>query len=94
MSGKPVCKGCLYMKLTGRAKVTGNNWHIGGPRGECMCQHPEARETFNRVCPRSPRMAAFIGYTKPGEKLPAIKTSPKWCPLREENREEQKHEHD
>jgi len=28
-------------------------------------------------------MAAFIGFTKPGEEYPNIKTSPRWCPLRE-----------
>lgn len=36
----------------------------------------------------SPRMAAFIGYTPPGETKPAIKTSPTWCPMRPGNKEE------
>nr|DAI03627.1 MAG TPA: hypothetical protein [Caudoviricetes sp.] len=49
-----------------------------------MCEHPKAVETFERVCPHSPRMAAFIAFTKPGGELPAIKTSPRWCPLRED----------
>lgn len=49
-----------------------------------------AFETFNRVCPRSSRLAAFIGYTPPGERKPAIKTSPKWCPMRPENQKEEK----
>lgn len=26
-----------------------------------------------------------IGFTKPGGKTPVIKTSPRWCPLREGN---------
>lgn len=79
----PVCRQCEHMELTGRARITGNS-RPEGPRGDSMCKHPKAVETFERVCPHSPRMAAFIGFTKPGGKLPAIKTSPRWCPLREE----------
>lgn len=45
-----------------------------------------------RVCPRSPRMAGFIDFTAPGENVPKIKTSPRWCPLRTENKEAQSHE--
>lgn len=92
MKDTPVCKGCLHMRLSGRANITDNNRYIGGPRGYCMCEHPMARETFKRVCPRSNKLEAFIGFTKPGGNLPTIKTSPRWCPLREGNREEQKHE--
>ena len=79
----PVCRQCEYMKLIGRARITGNS-RLEGPRGDCMCEHPKAVEIFERVCPHSPRMAAFIAFTKPGGELPAIKTSPRWCPLREE----------
>ncbi|MCG4526932.1 hypothetical protein [Intestinimonas massiliensis (ex Afouda et al. 2020)] len=79
----PICRQCEYMKLIGRARITGNSLPEG-PRGDCMCEHPKAVETFERVLPHSPRMAAFIGFTKPGEEYPNIKTSPRWCPLREE----------
>ena len=41
--------------------------------------------SFRRVCPKCPRLEAFIGFTKPGGKTPVIKTSPRWCPLREGN---------
>ena len=78
----PVCRQCEHMELNGRARITGNSNFRAGPRGDCMCKHPKAVETFERVCPHSPRMAAFIGFTKPGEKFPAVKTSPRWCPLR------------
>lgn len=78
----PICRQCEYMKLIGRARITGNSLPEG-PRGDCMCEHPKAVETFERVLPRSPRMAAFIGFTKPGEEYPNIKTSPRWCPLRD-----------
>jgi hypothetical protein len=78
----PICRQCEYMTLIGRARITGNSLQEG-PRGDCMCEHPKAVETFERVFPRSPRMAAFIGFTKPGEEYPNIKTSPRWCPLRE-----------
>ena len=78
----PICSVCLHMEVTGRAKITSNNSHLGGPRGDCMCKHPDAVETFRKVCPRSPRIAGFIGYTAPGGSAPQIKTSPRWCPLR------------
>ena len=78
----PICRQCEYMKLIGRARITGNS-RLEGPRGDCMCEHPKAVETFERVCPRSPRMAGFIGYTAPGGNVPQTKTSPRWCPLRE-----------
>jgi len=81
----PKCQTCYFMNLISRAKITSNNSHLGGPRGDCMCRHPDAVDTFKKVCPRSPRMAGFIGYTAPGGNVPQIKTSPKWCPLRDEN---------
>ena len=71
MKKRPTCRSCYFMRVTGYAKVTGNNSHLKGPRGDCMCVHPDAFETFNRVCPRSSRLAAFIGYTPPGERKPA-----------------------
>lgn len=83
---KPICRSCNFMRVTGYAKTTGNNRRLKGPRGDCMCKHPGAVKTFNKVCPRSPRMAAFIGYTPPGETKPALKTSPTWCPMRLENK--------
>lgn len=83
----PVCKTCYYMRMTRTAKITGNNSHNKGPRGNCCCEHPEAIQTFKRVCPRSPRMPGFIGFTEPGGRTPQIKTSPKWCPIRKENTE-------
>lgn len=82
----PVCKRCIYMKLGRAANVTKQNMYRGGPRSGCLCTHPRARETFERVCPRSHRMAGFIGYTPMGGYLPTIKTSPRWCPLRSENK--------
>lgn len=50
----PICKECLYMCMTGRAICNGNN--NGRPRGDCFCTHPEARESFMRVCPQSPNL--------------------------------------
>lgn len=92
MKEAPTCRTCYFMEMIGRTKITANSWHAKGPRGDCMCKHPDAAEIFNRVCPRSPRMAGFIGFTAPGENKPAIKTSPKWCPLRPENKEVNNHE--
>ena len=86
----PICRTCIYMRMTGRAICNGNN--DGNPRGNCWCEHPEAREVFNRVCPRSPRAPGFIGFTPKGGNKPQIRTSPRWCPLRpaEERMEGQK----
>lgn len=92
MKETPTCRTCHFMRVTSRAKITANSWHAKGPRGDCMCKHPDALETFKRVCPRSPRMAGFIDFTAPGENVPKIKTSPRWCPLRTENKEAQSHE--
>lgn len=82
---KPICRSCNFMWVTSYAKTTGNNRHMKGSRGNCMCKHPDAVKTFNNVFPRSPRMAAFIGYTPPGGTKPVLKTSPTWCPMRPEN---------
>lgn len=90
MSGRrktaaPVCRGCPYMRVYAYAKSNENNG--GTPRGLCECAHKDAVTTFNRVCPRSPRKAGFIGFTERGGSVPAIKNSPRWCPLRFEERE-------
>lgn len=73
------CSDCEHMGLMGRARLTsGTSW--GGPRGECWCKHPEAEASFaasgNRSAP------CFIAFTAPGGSTPAIKTSPRWCPLK------------
>ena len=85
---KPLCKNCSHMWQGTRAKANGNNIHTGGPRAPCYCGHPDAYETFQRVCPRSNRLAGFIAYTQCGKNGPNIKTSPTWCPLREKNKKE------
>lgn len=67
----PVCSECHYMELMGWAKLTANSWHRKGPRGECVCRHPDALETFKRTCPRSPRMPGFIALYCTGRKCSA-----------------------
>lgn len=71
-----ICKDCRYMKTY--------KWN-GNQRGRCFCEHEKATETFNKVCPISPRMAGFICYTLAETFTPATKTAPRWCPLKEEN---------
>lgn len=75
-----ICRTCPFMHMTGRALCNGNN--DGKPRGYCWCEHPNAREMFQRVCPKSPRAPGFIGFTPMGGDKPEIKTSPRWCPRR------------
>lgn len=89
MKETPKCAGCSYMGRPIPNRVTGNNSYKGGPRSSFMCEHPKAVETFRRVCSTFPRLEAFIGFSKPGGKIPVIKTSPRWCPLREGNGGEQ-----
>lgn len=76
----PTCKKCLYMSMLYQSRITRNN--NGQPRTAYICEHPKVEEIFYKVCPRSPRMAGFIGYSVMGGNVPQIKTSPRWCPLR------------
>ena len=64
---------------------TRNNQYLKGPRAGCHCAHPDAKAVHGRLFPRSGVMRGFIGFTKPGESLPALKTSPRWCPLKIQN---------
>ena len=82
MNSTPKCAGCPYVRLSGVARATGNNSHLGGPRSEFVCRHQDAEKVFKQVCPRSYKMPGFIGFSRPGKIVPAIKTSPRWCPLR------------
>lgn len=34
---KPICRSCNFMRVTSYAKTTGNNRHLKGSRGNCMC---------------------------------------------------------
>lgn len=70
-----------YEKLpeeVARRLTSGTSW--GGPRGECWCKHPEAEASFAASGNRS--ASCFIAFTAPGGSTPAIKTSPRWCPLK------------
>lgn len=80
MSGEIRCRDCRYMQMTGRARSTRNNrGHT--PRGLCYCKHPNARNTFEQICPRSNRSPGFIGFTSMGgSSEPQTKTAPRWCP--------------
>lgn len=81
---RPRCVGCNFMKLTGRAKTNANN--RGNSRGYCTCMHPKALEMFRVICPKSNCSPGFIAFTEMGGCVPTVKTSPRWCPLRLENK--------
>ncbi len=72
------CRDCVYMNLKSYAQSRWQNNY--NPRGLCYCEHPKAVERFEKMFPKSRKTPAFIGYTKPGEKVPKLKTHPKWCP--------------
>lgn len=74
------CATCPMMKMSGRARYTANNSHLALPRGDCFCKHPDAHSAFELICPCSPSMACFIGYTQGASDKPDIKTTPRWCP--------------
>ena len=75
----PKCSECKLMQSYTRSHAT---------RASCFCSHRAARKTFERLFPRSNKMPGFIGYSAPWGNKPQIKTSPKWCPLRPENMNE------
>ena len=77
----PRCSECDHMQLEGGAQRTAANRYNGGPRRWCYCKHPKAWECFKAT--GSYAAECFVGYTRPGECEPALKTSPRWCPLRE-----------
>ncbi len=73
------CVNCKYAKTYYPISITGT-------RNRVMCSHPNQKYIYE-YC-RSHRVASmpgFIGYTKPFENEVTIKTSPRWCPLKQEN---------
>lgn len=76
------CSNCPYLKIRGSAKITRNNRHLKGARSSCYCEHPRAEKIFVKMFPKSPKEPGFVSFTAPGEITPMIKTSPKWCPLK------------
>lgn len=80
-SKRPVCRECEHIEIIGRAHPISG---LGGlSRAKCYCNHPQAEAVFQRVCPRSSKAPGFIDYTSLGGDKPVLKTSPRWCPLRE-----------
>ncbi len=76
------CTDCPMMQMTTRARIVYAN--IGKmPRGYCFCEHPDAEQMFKECCPKSPRMARFIAFTKLDSDKPDIKTTPRWCPRKQ-----------
>lgn len=85
---EPRCANCGHINFGPCATVRGKNQGLGAhPCRPCYCGHPKAVETFYKVCPRSPRFPGFIAYTSKNDRLPQIKTSPRWCPLRHQEEE-------
>ena len=67
------CATCSHLKLLKSPQAT---------RYDCMCEHPDVLEVFNRACPKAVAMSGFISYTAKYSITPTIKTSPRWCPLK------------
>ena len=67
------CVDCKYCRLA--------FWR--GRRASFFCIHPDG-EYIRNWCKEHKyvKMVAFIGYSKCFVGEPAIKTSPRWCPLK------------
>lgn len=76
------CSTCPMMKIPNRARRTANSWHMKRPRGNCYCEHPDMKDAFDLICPRSSRMPGFIAFTRKDSDEADIKTAPRWCPRR------------
>lgn len=74
------CSTCPMMKIPNRARRTANSWHMKQPRGNCYCEHPDMKDAFDLICPRSSRIPGFIAFTRKDSDEPDIKTTPHWCP--------------
>ncbi len=76
------CTDCPMMQMTVRERVAFAN--IGKmPKGDCFCEHPDAKQLFEEHCPNSLRTPGFIAFTKPNTDKPNIKTTPHWCPRKQ-----------
>lgn len=75
------CIICRYRSVGLSARTNGNNRMLLGPRRSYFCEHRNARESFEKNS-KSSVSPCFIGYSKPGEFVPNIKTCPRWCPLK------------
>ncbi len=73
------CADCPMMRTTTRERMVYAN--IGQkPKGDCFCDHPNAKQLFEEFSPKSSRVPGFIAFTKPNSDEPKIKTTPRWCP--------------
>lgn len=69
------CSQCNYKHISWGANT----------RGNCYCNHPNQDYIRNYYKEHDiSRAEGFICFTKPLTKELSIKTSPKWCPLKEE----------
>ena len=78
MQEKAICSECEHCKSIGTGRYA--------TRSNFYCEHPdrgyiEQYYKENKIN----KALAFIDYSKPYEKAPAIKTSPKWCPRKAGN---------
>ena len=70
----PVCRVCKWLKVYTK---------YGAQRDQCYCDHHDAKAIYKKYGLKSE--PTFIGFSEKMCSVPAIKTSPKWCPLRVQN---------
>ena len=71
----PQCQCCEYLNVY--------NAGYGAQRKQCYCEHPNAEFVYKKYDLKGD--LAFICFSKKMSATPAIKTSPRWCPLRSQN---------
>lgn len=69
------CQDCRYLE-------TRLSTH-GGIRRHCYCEHPRMKDSFDRYGGHG--APGFVAFSVGWSRNPAIKTSPRWCPLRRVN---------
>lgn len=75
MPNKIKCRECKYLVVS----------RINRRKAMCDCNHPGIPELVSSVQGarlRSYSNNARIGYTEDYSDVPAIKTRPKWCPIK------------
>lgn len=82
MKSKIRCSACPHMIIPIRNSVSTSNAGMDRPRGCCYCNHPKAPTDVRMIVPGAAVGPGFITYTKGDTNEPAIKTAPRWCPIK------------
>lgn len=74
------CRYCINCNPSKRANTTGNNSH-GEPRISYYCTNPKTKNLPDKAFGNKDRAFISFGTVELGSPI-AMKTSPRWCPLK------------